>query len=713
MKTNNDPKVYLALVIHNHQPVGNFPWVFERAYDQAYLPMLDALEGHPSVRMSVHYSGPLLDWLEVNRPEFLKRLKALVAMGRIEIVGGAYYEPVLSAIPDSDKHGQIEKMAGYCLNRFGSRPSGFWLAERVWEPSLPVHLAKAGVQWTVLDDTHFKTVGLEDGDLFGYYLTEDQGCPLKVFATSKFLRYNVPFKPVEDVISYLRNNTSVLPRVVVMGDDGEKFGIWPDTYEHCWGKNSWMKQFFAALEQNSSWLSTITTGQFARQFRPLGRVYLPCSSYDEMGEWALPADKSRAYSAIKHKMESEGRTDVVRFLRGGFWRSFAVKYPEANWMQKKMLRVHRKVHMALEQKGTPAGQDELWQGQCNCPYWHGIFGGLYLADIRAATYQHLIEAEKQADAALHQPGPWINSETTDIDTDGYEEIIVDSPAFSIAFSPQQGGAIVEWDIKHPAYNLLSTLARRPEAYHKDIAAAMAAGRSSGTETIHSGIRLKDQLVSFRLACDRHPRSSLLDHFLGPEINLERFIGVDYPEMGEFAGLPYQARVSSEGNKVALAFSRNAYVIDSGVQVPISIHKTIILEAGRSAVSAAYELHNDADRPVSGIFAVEWNINLLGGGHNPAAYYEVPGVPLDNSLLDSAGVLGPVSRLVLGNRYLGIRLELSIDPACEVWRFPVETVSNSEGGVELLYQGSCILVRKPFHLDAGQRLDLGLDWLQAG
>jgi hypothetical protein len=38
--------VALALVLHNHQPVGNFGWVFADVYEQAYRPMLDALERH-------------------------------------------------------------------------------------------------------------------------------------------------------------------------------------------------------------------------------------------------------------------------------------------------------------------------------------------------------------------------------------------------------------------------------------------------------------------------------------------------------------------------------------------------------------------------------------------------------------------------------------------------------------------------------------------
>ena len=66
-----------------------------------------------------------------------------------------------------------------------------------------------------------------------------------------------------------------------MGDDGEKFGLWPTTYEHCW-TNGWVEEFFTALEQNADWLITCPPGEILQQVPPLGRVYLPAASYEEM-----------------------------------------------------------------------------------------------------------------------------------------------------------------------------------------------------------------------------------------------------------------------------------------------------------------------------------------------------------------------------------------------------------------------------------------------
>src|SRR5579883_2012711 len=192
--------IHFGLLFHNHQPVGNFPWVLQQVYEEAYQPMLTALERHPGVRLSLHYTGSLLDWLVEAHPEFIRRLATLIELKQVEIVGGGYYEPILPSIPDGDKIVQIRRLTEHLQHHFGVQPTGMWLAERVWEPSLPATIRQAGLEWTILDDVHFKNVGLDDDDLYGFYATEDQSTPLKLFATSKALRYTIPWRPVQETI---------------------------------------------------------------------------------------------------------------------------------------------------------------------------------------------------------------------------------------------------------------------------------------------------------------------------------------------------------------------------------------------------------------------------------------------------------------------------------------------------------------------------------
>ena len=715
-------QIYLGLAIHNHQPLGNFPWVFKQAYQKAYLPMLEALEKYPAIRLSLHYSGCLIDWLEQSHPEFLDRLAALVSRKQVEIMGGAYYEPILPAIPDTDKLGQIAKMDAFIKQRFGSKPTGLWLAERVWEPHLAKILAEAGVEWTLVDDIAFRAVGLDDKDLFGYYITEEQGYSVKVFPISKQLRYSIPWHNVEEVIAYLDKEASDKEdKIAILGDDGEKFGIWPGTYEYCWQKG-WMDRFFTELEANQHWLHTIPLGEYAHRFPSLGRIYLPCASYDEMLEWSLPADKSWEYANLKRQLEAEGRQDITQFMYSGIWRNFLVKYPEINRMHKKMLRVHRKVYQARAISKGDCGLEEMWKAQCNCPYWHGVFGGIYLADIRATTYSYLVQAESKADSIIHQPRSWLGKifrssrswlewQKADFDGDGNEELLVDGDSFSVYLSPAEGGSIFEWDLRRHSYNLYSTLARRPEAYHRVLtepAPEKQAGEKSAVPSIHDMISVKDKDSLRYLVYDKHLRSSLIDHFFSPGTKLEEFANQSYSELGGFVGEPYEFSVEKKGNELKILLWQSGILRINQKSLPFEVHKEMLV-AGEDKMDISYQLKNMSDSSIKVAFGSEWNVNLLGGGHNEQAYYRVPGITLDDYHLDSWGELSDIEQITLGNRHLGIELELRAMPQVSLWRFPVESVSNSEGGIERIYQESCLVMLLPLDLPPGGIASLNLVW----
>ena len=274
------------------------------------------------------------------------------------MVSGGYYEPIFPSIPDSDRLAQIHRLSTWLAGRFDTNATGMWIAERVWEPDMPRLLHQAGITWTILDDVHFKNVGLDDSDLYGYYVTEDQGSTVKVFATSKAMRYTIPWRPAAETIATLHQlATSDGKRIVVMGDDGEKFGSWPGTRDYCWGENAsggWIEEFFTLLEENRAWLHTTPPGEYARAYPALGRIYIPTSSYIEMTEWALPPRKSYSFGKLLHELEEAHRGDLLQFMRGGFWRNFLVRYSEVNNQHKKMLRVHDAVYLA-------GATEEIWR----------------------------------------------------------------------------------------------------------------------------------------------------------------------------------------------------------------------------------------------------------------------------------------------------------------------------------------------------------------
>ena len=150
------PRIRFVLALHNHQPVGNFDHVFQQAYNDSYRPFLDVFERYESLKISLHVSGSLMEWLDAHHPEYVDRLARLVEQGRVEMLGGAFYEPILALIPGRDRVGQIRSYTRWLQNRMGATVRGMWIPERVWEQNFTRDLVDAGIEYTVLDDFHFK-----------------------------------------------------------------------------------------------------------------------------------------------------------------------------------------------------------------------------------------------------------------------------------------------------------------------------------------------------------------------------------------------------------------------------------------------------------------------------------------------------------------------------------------------------------------------------
>lgn len=695
-------KIKFAIGIHNHQPIGNFDFVFEEAYRKAYIPFIDVLEKHPRIKIALHYTGVLFEWLLNRDQNFGPRLRKLVASGQLEMMSGGYYEPILVNIPDEDKSGQIEKLNKFVKQHTGYEPTGLWLAERIWEPQLPKPLALSGTKYVVIDDSHFKTAGLEENELFGYYLTEETGHVIKIFPISERLRYTMPFQDPEVTIEYLRSiATEEGDKLIVFADDGEKFGIWPGTYEHCY-QNQWLERFFSLLEGNLDWIEIVHFSEALEKLLPMGSVYLPTASYREMMEWALPARAIERYEDFEHHLKDKGLFDQYKeFVRGGFWRNFLAKYPESNNLHKKSLWVSKKVsqlkgNKKYDQKLVAKAQDYLWAGQTNCPYWHGVFGGLYLNNLRYAVYSNMIQAETVIDqivkpGSTHKKG-WIDLTTADFDADGQDETIVETKLLNLYFSPHNGGSLFELDYKPRHVNLLDTMTRRKEAYHNKLLALknnQNAQNPSNVSSIHDMVVSKEPGLEDRLFYDQYRRSSLVDHFFGSATNLDDVLKCSYDEAGNFIKSRYSIETESTQECLIIKLSRDGLVKYNNQNRKINISKTIKIFPNSPFIEIHYGITNRDQSPVELWFGPEFNFALLAGSA-PDRYYQFDQNVTGDLNLASIGTVDSVQTMGLKDEWMKIDVQLHFNIPAAIWRFPVETISQSEGGFERVYQSSVVI-----------------------
>lgn len=688
------PNVYLCLVLHNHQPIGNFDGVFEQAYQDSYLPFLDVFEPFERLAISLHTSGPLMMWLAERHPEYLDRIRLLVDAGRIEIVGGPQYEPIMTMLPRRDRIGQIRAYTAWLERNLGANVTGMWTPERVWESSLTSDIAEAGIAYTVLDDFHFRAAGLTDDQLTGYFITEDDGQLLRIFPGSEKLRYTIPFAPVSETIDYCRQVANAHPgAVLTFGDDGEKFGTWPDTKVHVYDRG-WLRSFLTALSDQSSWLRTVTLADAIRTTSPVGKVYLPDCSYREMTEWSLPTSQQSHYEDVTHAMDTDDRWPQLKtFVRGGFWRNFKTKYAEANEMYARMMDVSQRLQLA-ESAGADScdlaiARDHLYRGQCNCPYWHGAFGGIYLPHLRNAVFHHLIEAdnilermgESTAERGETSSMP-ASASVGDFDFDGMQEVRLSNQHLCAWVSPGRGGRLYELDVRSISHNLLATMQRRPEAYHRKVLAGPSAA-GGDVASIHDRVVFKQANLDQRLGYDRFARKSMMDHFYDHDVTLDAISTGRAHERGDFVEMPFDAKLRRGGDRVQLQMRRDGNAWGH----PITITKAITMVGGSSEMVITYLLENlPQDRSLH--FGIEMNFAGLPSGADDRFFSDRSGKRLGQ--LGHSLDLHHCDGISLSDQWLGIDVELELDRPSSLWATPVETVSQSEGGFELVHQSVCVI-----------------------
>jgi len=693
----------LALVIHNHQPVGNFDDVCQQAFQDSYRPFLDVLAEFPNIGVTLHNSGSLLEWLVHHRPEYLDQVRGLLERGQLEILGGPFYEPILSSIPRRDRIGQTQAFSLFLEQHFGQKPRGAWVPERVWEQSFTKDLVDAGVEYTVLDDYHFRCAGLQDEELRSYFVTEDEGRVLRVFPVAEKLRYCIPFQDPEESIHFLRGIYETSPRAVVtFGDDGEKFGTWPETHRTCY-EEGWLRRFFQMLSDCGEWLKAATLGECIDNVVPAGKIYLPDSSYREMTEWVLPAGRQKTLLHLR-QTKQDGDPDWARlspFVRGGFWRNFLTKYPESNEMYSRMLTVSQRL---AELESADTGREhadrlnrarmELYRGQCNCSYWHGAFGGLYLPHLRHAVYEHLIRADtileqvsRTIQGVVRTDGYdcWVRIESGDFDCDSRPELRLSGDRLVVFLTPGRGGHLYELDVRTICRNLLGTLNRRPEIYHDAILQAARGEHAEGLNaaSIQGGVQCQQDDLHEKIASDSYPRKALVDLFLEPGLSLADF-RAGRGMQSDFHTGNYQALIRRSAGRVEAALARRGCLESHEIQLT----KTVALDRSRGGtLDVQYRIDNLP--PGQRIhFGIEFNLSGLPGGVADRYYYDLHGRRLGQ--LESVLSISDCQRIGLADEWLGVDISLDMSRPSGLWAFPIESVSQSESGFELVQQACCIV-----------------------
>jgi alpha-amylase len=697
--------VRFVFCIHNHQPTGNFDHVFEDAYQRAYRPFLDVMDRFPDLPWVLHNSGCLWEWLEIRHPEYVERIGRSVAAGRLELLGGGFFEPVLPALAPEDRRGQIARMRGYLKWRFGVTPRGIWLTERVWEPDLPIDLAAEGVEYLPLDDTQLLQVGVPPEAVRASFHTESAGRVLRLYPALMSLRYRIPYADPEETVAFLRDPfPDHGPGLAVYADDGEKFGIWPGTHNLLY-EERWLERFLEALQRAGDAIRLTTFA--AEATRPsAGLVYLPTGSYAEMGQWALPPVAQEAWERTREALRAGGlEREAELFVRGGFWRNFFARYPESHWMHMRALEASRRCAAArpsMAEADWARARDHLWRAQCNCAYWHGVFGGLYLPHLRDGVYRELVSGETLLSRAEHAAEPWADARAVDLNRDGQSEWVLENASTVIFVDPAAGGRVIEWDDREGALNVVNGMTRRPEYYHRKI---IDQASSVATETIHGPVRSREVGLRDRLIYDPWTRGSMLDRVFAGAPTAEALRAERCEEIGDFPARAFTPEPADTGRVRVLRLRASAPLRLAGGPT-LEVRKVVRLAPETRGFDLAVRYANRSGGPLRVWAGLEMLVNLLAG-HAPDRYVVIDDERLPGAFLDDAADHSSARRIALVDEWRGLGVTFETERPAMICRYPLETVSLSEAGAERNFQGTVLVFVSPLELPADGEFEMKL------
>jgi alpha-amylase/alpha-mannosidase (GH57 family) len=640
-------KVSLLFGVHAHQPAGNFERVIDDAHARCYKPFLESVYRYPQFRLSVHISGWLLDYLLRRFPDEMAKLREMVARGQVEMFGGGDTEPVLASIPERDRRSQVAALSNRIEASLGERPDGAWLTERVWESSVTSALAASGIRYVTVDDYHFLCAGKQVGELTGYFSTEESGSRLDLFPISEALRYRIPFSTAPEAIQYLESlATEEGAAAAIYFDDIEKLGIWPETYQWVYEKQ-WLKQFIEGVLA-SPLIEPALYRDFHGGQRSRGVIYLPTTSYIEMNEWTLNADRADRYAELVKREKDQHRYEQTKpFVRGGIWRNFMSRYAEANWTHKRMQQLSVRV-ADLGAKATPRMRELLHLTQANDAYWHGLFGGLYLPHLRRAVWNSLVELEALLDKAARR-----KSTVLDLDLDGCDEFFLGNEVLQAVIRDDGLGAIHELDAYRLRHNFGDTLARRVEHYYRKIRehrAAQDGHHGEGIASAHDRVNFRHPVSPEDLEPDPVARVLFVDRQNGQPVRYQR--------------------PSVQGARAELSAD--------GIVKTVSIHgNRLSVEYKNMEASKALETEVNLAMPSCDGFLGRYVVNgeVPGGFGQPYTWDHITALVLED------GVLG-------GKVVLTATQPLTIHAA------PHQTVSQSEDGFEKIMQAVTLRIVHP-------------------
>lgn len=400
----------VVIGMYNNLPYSASNALYEQEYQGAWRPFLSGLYKFPSIKSIIHFSGTIFSWLEENHPEYMYLLTEMVRRGQIELLGGGFYNPLAPLISTQDMTGQVEALSAFIRKTFGKRPSGAWLYEYAWTPSLPAILQNSKIQYSFLPAQCYMEMYAAPPFSPSFFASEDHRKTVCLFPVFESRTGEGGFEPYEKTLIRLQQAYPQYNTYLIMADGYEIADTWEDSGLE--SPDVLFERTFAWFQKNCLEYDTITAAQLNKTVKSTKTLYVS-QCYSE---------RYRGYCENTISRVSTTRPEYIQLSKQS-----VLDHPLVFALYQKLNFVSAMTGLFRGDKSRKkASIDDIWRAQSGDLYWVGPSGGILLPEARLAAYASLIDAEKM----IRQNRFHHYLSFDDINFDGVKEALFQSSAYT-------------------------------------------------------------------------------------------------------------------------------------------------------------------------------------------------------------------------------------------------------------------------------------------
>ena len=302
--------VTAVFILHAYQPITQKREILDRIINNCYIPFFENLLKNKNTKITLNISGCLLEKLAVDYPDVLLLIEKAILANQIELMGSAFYHPILPLISIDNQKYQIGKQKDYIQNILGLNTRVFFPPElAVSEDIIPQIIEKNYEIIVVPENSYYQLIG-------GNYVLEN-GKSILTIKRDKEISNKISFDHFKrDVALGLRElqiKHKMRDYPIVLAMDLETFGEHHDEYY----------EFFFEL---AAMVDTITLSKCAANY-PISRAItdITSSSWSTSEEdlediipyplWDHPANPVHQLQHIHLRLLDQ----IKQYLANGDW----------------------------------------------------------------------------------------------------------------------------------------------------------------------------------------------------------------------------------------------------------------------------------------------------------------------------------------------------------------------------------------------------------